>query len=116
MMCILYIVCVYVCCMTILYVYMYTAFCIQLCVVYFIPVCIRLLYVWTVYVCPSYTYTIHILCTLYTGAYPFIAKQILTSNSKELRALLKSVIIESDTGRIKWVRQLCVYVLQYCII
>jgi predicted unusual protein kinase regulating ubiquinone biosynthesis (AarF/ABC1/UbiB family) len=38
---------------------------------------------------------------LIRGAYPFIAKQILTSNSPELQSLLRSVLLDSS-GKIRW--------------
>jgi predicted unusual protein kinase regulating ubiquinone biosynthesis (AarF/ABC1/UbiB family) len=40
---------------------------------------------------------------LVRGAYPFIAKQLLTSPSPELKELLQSIILD-DNGRIRWER------------
>lgn len=39
---------------------------------------------------------------LIRGAYPFIAKQILTSNNPELMKLLRSIVINPDDGKIRW--------------
>jgi len=39
---------------------------------------------------------------LIRGAYPFVAKQVLTAQSPEMTRLLRSVLIDSTTGRIRW--------------
>ena len=39
---------------------------------------------------------------LIRGAYPFIAKQILTSNNPELMKLLRSIVINPEDGKIRW--------------
>lgn len=39
---------------------------------------------------------------LIKGAYPFVAKQMLTAPSAEMTSLLKSILINQNNGKIKW--------------